>query len=120
MRDLITSDFSNHFESLMKAFNNDFFEGFNVKSPCFEDKGDFFELRIPVEKSVQISNVKVRVEDTLTLPVVTVAYAQRTKTSQSTYPLARRLKRKNLKQGLSKLKKVKKIKGVNDSLFCFI
>ena len=85
MRDLITSDFSNHFESLMKAFNNDFFEGFNVKSPCFEDKGDFFELRIPVEKSVQISNVKVRVEDPLTLPVVTVAYAQRTKTSQSTY-----------------------------------
>lgn len=87
MFDLITRDFENHFSNLMKAFDNDFFEGLNVKSPSFEDKGDFFELRIPVEKSVQVSNVKVRVEDTLTLPVVTVAYAQRTKTSQSTYAL---------------------------------
>ena len=87
MFDLITRDFENHFANLMKAFDNEFFEGLNVKSPSFEDKGDFFELRIPVEKSVQVSNVKVRVEDTLTLPVVTVAYAQRTKTSQSTYAL---------------------------------
>ncbi len=89
MFDLITSDFSNHFDSLMKAFDNDFFEGFNVESPSFEDKGDFFELRIPVEKSVQVSNVKVRVDNTWAWmqpqPVVTVAYAQRTKTSQSTY-----------------------------------
>ena len=46
MFDLITRDFSNHFDSLMKAFDNDFFEGFNVESPSFEDKGDFFELRI--------------------------------------------------------------------------
>ena len=87
MFDLITRDFENHFSNLMKAFDNEFFEGLNVKSPCFEDKGDFFELRIPVEKSVQVSNVKVRVEDTVTLPIVTVAYAQRTKTSQSTYAL---------------------------------
>ena len=87
MFDLITRDFENHFSNLMKAFDNDFFEGLNVESPSFEDKGDFYELRIPVEKSVQVSNVKVRVEDTLTLPVVTVAYAQRTKTSQSTYAL---------------------------------
>ena len=70
MFDLITRDFSNHFDGLMKAFDNDFFEGFNVESPSFEDKGDFFELRIPVEKSVQVSNVKVRVEDTLTQPIV--------------------------------------------------
>lgn len=87
MFDLITRDFENHFSNLMKAFDFNFFEGLNVESPSFEDKGDFFELRIPVEKSVQVSNVKVRVEDTLTLPVVTVAYAQRTKTSQSTYAL---------------------------------
>lgn len=94
MFDLITRDFSNHFDSLMKAFDNDFFEGFNVESPSFEDKGDFFELRIPVEKSVQVSNVKVRVENTLTHPVVTVAYAQRTKTSQSTYALQETLPEK--------------------------
>ena len=96
MFDLIKSDFSNHFESLMKAFDNDFFEGFNVESPSFEDKGDFFELRIPVETSVQVSNVKVRVEDALTHPVVTVAYAQpqRTKTSQSTYALQETLPEK--------------------------
>ena len=87
MFDLITRDFENHFASIMKAFDNDFFNDLKVESPSFEDKGDFFELRIPVEKSVQVSNVKVRVEDTLTLPVVTVAYAQRTKTSQSTYAL---------------------------------
>ena len=85
MLDLITRDFENHFSNLMKEFDDYFYEGLNVKSPSFEDKGDFFELRIPVEKSVQVSNVKVRVENTLTLPVVTVAYAQRTKTSQSTY-----------------------------------
>ena len=94
MFDLITRDFSNHFDSLMKAFDNDFFEGFNVESPSFEDKGDFFELRIPVEKSVQVSNVKVRVEDTFTQPIVTVAYAQRTKTSQSTYALQETLPEK--------------------------
>lgn len=87
MFDLITRDFENHFSNLMKAFDNDFFTDLKVESPSFEDKGDFFELRIPVEKSVQVSNVKVRVEDTLTVPVVTVAYAQRTKTSQSTYAL---------------------------------
>ena len=87
MFDLITRDFENHFSNLMKAFDDDFLTDLKVESPSFEDKGDFFELRIPVEKSVQVSNVKVRVEDTLTLPVVTVAYAQRTKTSQSTYAL---------------------------------
>ena len=96
MFDLIKSDFSNHFESLMKAFDNDFFEGFNVESPSFEGKGDFFELRIPVEKSVQVSNVKVRVDNIWMRPqpVVTVAYAQRTKTSQSTYALQETLPEK--------------------------
>lgn len=96
MFDLIKSDFSNHFESLMKAFDNDFFEGFNVESPSFEDKGDFFELRIPVEKSVQVSNVKVHVDNIWMRqqPVVTVAYAQRTKTSQSTYALQETLPEK--------------------------
>ena len=80
-------DLAKQFDSLFDSFFTDFTPAeFKVENfSKFEEKDGLYELKIKVPEGLKPANIKVKVNETLTVPIVKVGYILSSENSRSTF-----------------------------------